>query len=837
MSDTEIRVLGARANNLKGINCRIPRNSLVVVAGPSGSGKSSLVYDTVYRAAEQRFLLPAVSLPELNKRSRRVEVDAIEGLSFASWISGNPRKIPYATVASYSGIYRRIVSLFVSAGSLICKNCGQLSQSENLDGFVERVLGFPRGTRVEVLFGCGVLRKDQVLQLSREFAAKGFSRIAVNKENFSLGSHFFEQEIEEAFQEKASEQTFLLVDEFRLGDRSRERIYEALLLAKREGKEQVIVRAAGDNGDENEIRYADGFICPCCGLVEARVLADELRYDSPSGWCPECRGLGMRRTVRCGSCGGLRLGERPKRLKLGGRTFCEVFQGTIQRLCSWKASLQDEIAPHAQQVYLKKLSKSIEDLAGCLMGFGLGYLELSRDLSKLSSGERSRLHLAREVSDGLSGVLFCIDEPSAGLHPLDCEQMLAGMKKLLARGSTLLAIEHDPLIISGADHLIRLGPGSGPRGGEVVYEGVPQGAPPPPGEQLLASPASVAGQSACELVIEGANKNNLRNLSLKVPLGQLVCVCGVSGSGKSSLIIECLYPALKRLLAREIAQSRTLEEAEQNEFGVKEVSGSEFLSRVALPGVRGTIRSGRSTSATLGGILGELRQLYASTLDARVHGLDPNSFSFNSERGWCPSCRGLGEVDPRGLGSQASCYPCEVCGGKRYAPKILSVKYKGFSIADTLQSSVDELCLRFKPIPSLFRRLSLMQEIGLGYLHMDQPVGGLSRGERQRLALVSDLCRLNSWDRVLFLLDEPTSGLGQNEVMQLQRLFKRMVCLGASVVVIEHNAQFLSHADYLIELGPGPGVEGGSLLAAGPPAEIASCATSLIRRFLGTALI
>jgi excinuclease ABC subunit A len=531
------------------------------------------------------------------------------------------------------------------------------------------------------------------------------------------------------------------------------------------------------------------------------------------------------------------LGERPNRLKLGGRTFCEIFSGSIQQLCLWNASLQDEIALHAQQGYLKKLSKSMEDLAGCLLSFGLGYLELSRDLSKISAGERSRLHLAREVSDGLSGVLFCIDEPSAGLHPLDCEQMLVGMKKLLARGSTLLVIEHDPLIISGADHLIRLGPGSGPQGGEVVYEGVPQGAPR--GKRALesAASASASGRSACELAIEGANKNNLRNLSVKVPLGQLVCVCGVSGSGKSSLIIECLYPVLRRLLAKEIAQSRTLEHAEQNEFGVKAVSGSEFLSRVALPGVRGTIRSGRSTSATLSGILGELRQLYASTLDARVHGFGPNSFSFNSEHGWCPSCRGLGEVYPRGLCSRASCYPCEVCGGKRYAPKILSVKYKGFSIADTLRSSVDELCLRFRPIPGLFRRLSLMQEIGLGYLHMDQPVGGLSRGERQRLALVSDLCRLNSWDRVLFLLDEPTSGLGENEVMQLQCLFKRVVGAGASMVVIEHNTQFLSHADYLIELGPGPGAEGGSLLAAGPPAEIASCATSLIRRFLGTALI
>ncbi len=953
MSDDAILIRGAREHNLKNIDLVLPRGKLIVVTGLSGSGKSSLAFDTLYAEGQRRYVesLSAYARQFL-ERLEKPDVDTIEGLSPAIAIEqrtagGNPR----STVATQTEIYDYLRVLFARAGQPHCPRCRIPISQQSAQEMVTQLFGQPAATDLTILAPLVRGRKGEYTELLRGIRRQGFVRVRVDGV-----VHDVDDEIR--LDKKRAHTIEVVVDRLRLEPDVKSRLTESVETALKVGKGIVIVNAdcgmrnaefqtaslqrrkqkqhSASRTPHSELVFSELYACAQCGFSFEELSPRIFSFNSPYGACPTCDGLGTRldidpdlvlpdkskslregaiepwrrggmhmvmyytrllreladalavnmdmpfrqlaRTVQrtilvgseaevwgspfegvipnlerrfrqtdsdyvkeeiakfmsvlpCPTCHGARLKPEHLAVLVDGRSIHDVTTLSIGQAQAWmrRLTLSDR-----QRVIAGPIIKEIDTRLQFLLDVGLGYLTLDRPSASLSGGEAQRIRLATQVGSGLVGVLYILDEPSIGLHPRDNGKLLDTLKRLRDLGNTLVVVEHDEETIRRADYVVDLGPGAGKHGGEVVAAG--------PLSSLLACPRSLTAQYlngtraipvpprrrpsiGRALLIKGAQEHNLKRIDVSIPLSVFVAVTGVSGSGKSTLIDEILYRALARRL-----------------YGAKDkpgrhdgITGIEHIDKVIVIDQSPIGRTPRSNPATYTGAFGPIRELFSQTPEARLRGFRPGRFSFNVKGGRCEACQGDGikQIEMHFLPDVY--VRCEICKGRRFNEQTLQVTYKGRSIADVLAMTVDEALELFDSIPAIAEKLRTIQEVGLGYLELGQPATTLSGGEAQRIKLSKELAR-RATGRTLYLLDEPTTGLHFADVEKLLAVLHRLVEHGNTVVVIEHNLEVIKTADHVIDLGPEGGEEGGWVVAAGTPEDVAAVAASSTGRFLQAVL-
>jgi excinuclease ABC subunit A len=928
MEKEKLVIQGAREHNLKNISVEIPRNRLVVVTGLSGSGKSSLAFDTIYAEGQRRYVESLSSYArQFLEQLQKPNVDFIEGLSPAISIEqrtagGNPR----SSVGTQTEIYDYLRLMFTRIGLPHCPQCGRKVDRQSAQEIVEQVMRFKKGTKIEVLAPLVKGRKGEYRKILGDIQREGFVRARVDGKVYGLDEEFRLERFRVHHIEA-------VVDRLVIDEAASRRLTDSVETALKFGKGAVIVSRVDGKGKTEDKIYSELYACAECGInipeIEPRIFS----FNSPYGACPACNGLGFKAELdvelivpdkdksicegalepwKRGGKGylmyyrallkelsgrlGFGLGEPFKKLKKEHRQailfgcdeeiWGKPFEGLIpylERLFSRTDSLylKEEISKYMSQLpcprcegsRLKKESlavtindKSIwdvvrmtvvqahrffstleltqkealiasqalkdvrEKLSFCL-NVGLGYLTLDRRSQTLSGGEFQRIRLATQVGSGLVGVLYVLDEPSIGLHAKDNAKLLDTLKSLRDLGNTLLVVEHDEATIRSADHIIDLGPGAGKYGGEVLFSGTV--------EDLLRSRRSLTAKYLVGefkihvpekrrsygdkkyIEIIGATTHNLKNIDVKFPLGVFICVSGVSGSGKSTLINETLYQALVQKLYRSKVKAGAF----------KELRGVEHIDKVIEVDQSPIGRTPRSNPATYCGVFSHIRDIFARLPEARARGYKSGRFSFNVKGGRCEACGGDG-IKKIEMHFLPDVYvKCEVCKGKRFNDATLEVKYKGKSIADVLDMSVEEALNLFENIPKIKAVLSTLFDVGLGYVQLGQPATTLSGGEAQRVKLSSELCK-RSTGKTFYILDEPTTGLHFADVEKLLGVLQRLVDLGNTVLIVEHNLDVIKSADYCIDLGPDGGDKGGEVVACGSPEEIVERKKSYTGQYL-----
>ncbi|WP_448382682.1 excinuclease ABC subunit UvrA [Desulfosoma sp.] len=830
--DAWIRIRGARQNNLQNLDVDLPKNAFVVVTGVSGSGKSTLVFDVLHAETQRRYFnsfLPTSSMALLPTfRREKPDVEAIDGLSPSIAVEqcrfpSNPR----STVATYTDIYDFLRLLFTRLGTPTCPTCRIPIRSHTIRQMVEHLLQSPEGTRVMITAPLEPVPEKKLSRLLASLKRDGFMRILWNNVVYLLDPV-------PALPRRPQYALDLVVDRVSLKAEGAGRLAGSLELAARYGNGTV--RVVFETGQS--LTFSQTAACPRCGHVAEPPSMALFSFFHAKGMCPRCEGTGvdpaespkkvsaeddvldLPRGTPCSACAGMRLNPNALAVLVGECSIGTAHAMTVAEMESWLISL--DFAPHEREI-AEKIRDEIRQRLQAMQRLGLDYVSLDRPVASLSSGEAQRLRLAQQVSTPFSGVLYIIDEPSVGLHPQDMERLMEIFRDLRSRGNTILVVEHDPATVQQADYVVELGPGAGPAGGRLVFAGTPKelrGCR----DSLTAPYLQRHGGSAPEpcprakpfrrfLVLEGAKGHNLQNLTVRFPLEALTCVTGVSGSGKSSLVVQTLYPALVRAVHKMDAPALPFDA----------LTGWENLHRVQVMDQSAVGRMPRSVPATYCGVLDPLRSLFAGLPEAKARGYSPDRFSFNVPGGRCESCRGEGRVRVEMFFLPDVYVTCPQCGGSRYDEETLSVRFKGLSMADVLQLSVSQAAEIFRNLPAIRRKLTVMDEVGLGYLRLGQPGNTLSGGEAQRLKLARELAR-SARRPSLYLFDEPTTGLHPQDVEKLLALLRRLVVAGHTVIVIEHDPDFIRCADYLVDLGPGAGPEGGRVVAEGPIPEV-------IRRF------
>jgi len=931
-------VRGAREHNLKEVTVSLPRDRLIVVTGLSGSGKSSLAFDTIYAEGQRRYVesLSAYARQFLGQMDKP-DVDHIEGLSPAVSIdqkttSNNPR----STVATVTEIYDYLRLLYARAGRPHCHVCGFPVARSTPQQMVEQVLALPERTRFMVLAPVVRGRKGEYGRLFRELAEDGYARVRVDGELHELP-------VELELDKNRRHDIEVVVDRLVVREGIERRLTDSIetALGLAEGLVQIeTVERDGSVGER--MLFSENFTCTNCGASIAEIQPRTFSFNSPHGACDRCDGLGSRLeidpelvvpnedlSIEEGAIApwanssseyyasvlsglseeyGVDLGrpwrelpEEHKRLVLYGtgdgrihvsytnrygrrRQYTTRFEGVIGNLERRYAETDSEyrrerieeymshvpcpkckgarLRPEALAVTVggkniyeltrmsvtealefldgveftprewmiaERVVREIKERLGFMVDVGLGYLTLSRSAGTLSGGEAQRIRLASQVGSGLVGVLYVLDEPSIGLHQRDNRKLLATLERLRDLGNTLIVVEHDEETIRTADHIVDVGPGAGVHGGEIVAQGKV--------EDIVAEPRSITGDYLSGrrrieppgerrkpkgyVTLLGAREFNLKGIDVDFPLGVLTCVTGVSGSGKSTLVNEILYKALANQVNR--GKHRPGRHA-----GLK---GVEKIDKVVDIDQSPIGRTPRSNPATYTKVFDHIRQLFAATPEAKIRGYKPGRFSFNVKGGRCEACRGDGQIRIEMHFLPDVYVPCEVCKGRRYNAETLRVTYKGRSIADVLEMTVDEACGFFDAVPAISRRLQTLRDVGLGYIRLGQPATTLSGGEAQRVKLASELGK-KATGKTLYILDEPTTGLHFADVERLLDILHRLVDAGNTVIVIEHNLDVIRCADYLIDLGPEGGDEGGEVVAVGTPEEVARVEGSHTGRFL-----
>ena len=933
----KIIIKGAKEHNLKNINLEIPRDKLVVITGLSGSGKSSLAFDTLYAEGQRRYVESLSSYArQFLGLMEKPDVESIEGLSPAISIDQKTTsKNPRSTVGTVTEIYDYIRLLYARVGTPYCPNCGKKIEKQSIDQIVDNVMKIKEGTRIQILAPVVRGRKGEYTKLFEDLQKDGFARVRVDGEIYDLSDEI-------KLDKNKKHEIEVVVDRLVIKEDIVGRLTESIETALKQADNLVLIDIVG----EKQVLYSCNYACPDCGFSFPELTPRMFSFNNPYGACPKCSGIGylmkidedliipdktktLYDGVKAFGASTMKKGDtmakmyfesvgkhygidiRNKKIKdlpkdfinkilygtendeidfeytssLGTRKFKAPFEGVIPTLerrhnetksqgmrdfyemymselpcdeCNG-ARLKKEIlsikvggininemtdlSVKSLQEFLRKLEltdsqkmiaemilKEIDARLQFLIDVGLEYLTLSRSAGTLSGGEAQRIRLATQIGSGLTGVLYILDEPSIGLHQRDNDKLIATLKKLRDLGNSLLVVEHDEDTMYAADQIIDIGPGAGVHGGQVMAQGT--------AEEIKNVPTSITGAylsgrkkievpkkrrpgNKKNIEIVNATENNLKNISVKFPLGKFICITGVSGSGKSTLINEVLY--------KNIAQQ--LNGATEKPGKCKTIKGLENIDKIINIDQSPIGRTPRSNPATYTGAFDLIRDIFASTNEAKMRGYEKGRFSFNVPGGRCESCSGDGvhRIEMHFLPDVF--VPCEVCKGKRYNRETLEVKYKGKSIADVLDMTVEESLEYFANIPRIKNKIQTLYDVGLGYIKLGQPSTTLSGGEAQRVKLATELSK-KATGKTLYILDEPTTGLHIADVHRLVDILQRLVDTGNTIIVIEHNLDLIKTADYIIDLGPEGGDAGGEIIAVGTPEQICKNERSYTGKFL-----
>ncbi len=935
--NSKIYVKGARENNLKNIDVEIPRDSLTVVTGLSGSGKSSLAFDTIYAEGQRRYVESLSSYARMFLgQKEKPDVDYIDGLSPAISIdqkttSQNPR----STVGTVTEIYDYLRLLWARVGTPHCPNCGKEIRQQSIDQIIDQLMALPEGTRIQVMAPVIRGRKGEYAKVFEDARKSGYIRARVDGSMYEL-----DEEIKLNKNQKHSIE--IVVDRLILRPDVVHRLTDSAETAAGLSGGLVLVNVIQEQRD---ILFSQNYACEDCGISIEEIQPRMFSFNNPFGACPECTGLGFQLRVdpemvipnrslsildgaiTASGWNNVRgdgisrmyfdalakkykfslrdpveklpaevldvilYGTRGEKLELefdqprGKGTLYQPFEGVINNLerryketqsegvraeleevmsecpcpaCKGRRLRKEALAvtvgglniadysdksvtdaldfverlslTEQQMLIGERILKEIKARLGFLRSVGLEYLTLSRASASLSGGEAQRIRLATQIGSSLMGVLYILDEPSIGLHQRDNDKLLATLQRLRDLGNTLIVVEHDEDTMRAADYIIDVGPGAGVHGGSVVAAGTP--------EEIMTNPRSLTGQylsgkmkiavpterregSGKTLTVRGARENNLRDIDVSIPLGTFTCVTGVSGSGKSSLVNEIIYKKLGADLNRmKVHAGRHTA-----------IEGEEFLDKVICIDQTPIGRTPRSNPATYTNLFNDIRDLFASTPDAKARGYSNGRFSFNVRGGRCEACSGDGQLKIEMHFLPDIYVPCEVCHGKRYNRETLEVRYKGKNIADVLDMTVEEALDFFRDLPKLANKLRTLYDVGLGYIRLGQSSTTLSGGEAQRVKLATELSK-RATGRTIYILDEPTTGLHADDVRRLLSVLQRLVDAGNTVLVIEHNLDVIKSADHIIDLGPEGGSGGGTIVATGTPEEIAQVAASYTGQYL-----
>ena len=932
-----IIVKGARANNLKNIDVTIPRDKLVVMTGVSGSGKSSLAFDTIYAEGQRRYVESLSSYARMFLgQMDKPDVDYIEGLSPAISIDQKTTsKNPRSTVGTVTEIYDYLRLLWARAGTPHCPNCGKEIRQQTIDQIIDQVLALPEGTRIQVMAPVIRGKKGEHAKVFEDAKRSGYVRARVDGSLYEL-----DEEIKLEKNKKHSIE--IIVDRLIIRPDIRQRLTDSVETAAKLSGGLVIVNLLRE---EKDLSFSQNYACEDCGISMEELTPRMFSFNNPFGACPTCTGLGNQlkadhalmiqdggksildgaiqasgwNNIRgdgisrmyfdalskkykfsltepwnslsdeakniilygtkgetlelhydqprgkgvlkqafegicnnierryketqsdasrkeleelmsecpCPDCQGRRLRKESLAVTVGEKNIYEFTTLSVEDALTWMDGLT---LTEQQMLIADRILKEIRSRLGFLKSVGLGYLTLARSAGTLSGGESQRIRLATQIGSSLMGVLYILDEPSIGLHQRDNDKLLATLKNLRDLGNSLIVVEHDEDTMRAADYLIDIGPGAGVHGGQVVAAGTPA--------EVMANPDSLTGQylsgkkkievpavrrpgNGKVLKVIGAAENNLRHIDVEFPLGTFTVVTGVSGSGKSSLVNEVLFKRLGAELMRMKVRPGKCDRIE----------GIEQLDKVVNIDQSPIGRTPRSNPATYTGLFNDIRDLFASTQEAKSRGYGQGRFSFNVRGGRCEACSGDGLLKIEMHFLPDIFVPCEVCKGRRYNRETLEVRYKGKNIADVLDMTVDEALEFFSALPKLKKRLQTLQDVGLGYVKLGQPSTELSGGEAQRVKLATELSK-QATGKTIYILDEPTTGLHSDDVRKLLEVLQRLVDAGNTVVVIEHNLDVIKCADHLIDLGPEGGDGGGTIVCTGTPEEVAACPASFTGQYL-----
>ena len=931
-----IRIRGARENNLKALNVDIPRNQFVVFTGLSGSGKSSLAFDTIYAEGQRRYMESLSSYArQFLGQMEKPNVDSIEGLPPAISIDQkSTNRNPRSTVGTVTEIYDYFRLLYARIGIPHCPKCGKVISRQSVDQMVDQIMALPERTKIQLLAPVVRGRKGRHEKVLEQAKRSGYVRVMIDGSQYELSEEI-------TLDKNLKHNISIIVDRLVVKPDIEKRLTDSV--------ENVLDLADGllvvDTMDGNQLNFSQSFSCPDCGISMEEIEPRSFSFNNPFGACPSCAGLGYKmefdedlmipdktvsiadgaitvlgwqsctdkssytraildalaeeydfslstpfceypkkihdiliygtngksvkvhyrgqrgvgvydvafegliknverryretgsdstkqeyetfmRVTPCQACHGQRLKPTSLGVTVGDKNIFEVTSLSIDNLQKFMQNLE---LSEQQLLIGKQILKEIRARVSFLADVGLNYLTLARGTASLSGGEAQRIRLATQIGSGLVGVAYILDEPSIGLHQRDNDKLLATLKHLRDLGNSLIVVEHDEDTMRAADCVVDIGPGAGEHGGELVAIGT--------AEDLMKNPNSITGKYLSGelkipvpserrkptgwLKVVGAKEHNLKNINVNFPLGVMTCVTGVSGSGKSSLVNEILY----KRLARDLNRARTIPGAH------KDIIGMEQLDKVIDIDQSPIGRTPRSNPATYTGLFDQIRDLFAATQDAKARGYKKGRFSFNVKGGRCEACGGDGILKIEMHFLPDVYVPCEVCHGKRYNRETLEVKYKGKSIYDVLNMTVEEALEFFRPVPSIFRKLQTLYDVGLSYIRLGQPSTTLSGGEAQRIKLAAELSRRGT-GKTIYILDEPTTGLHFADVHKLVEILHRLSEGGNTVVVIEHNLDVIKTADYIIEIGPEGGDGGGTVIACGTPEEVAKSPVSYTGKYV-----